>query len=233
MFFDDHPRFLETSDVASHKGRLNVRHEAIFGQNAERLRGRSVLDIASHDGRWTYAALVAGAAHVVGVEAREELVAVAETSLEFYGADRGRYGFVSADIFDYLGEPRPFDVVLCLGFLYHTLRFGELLSGIRDTGARHVVVDTRVHPGEEGDEDLIRLVVDRVEKPGHAVTDPRGHGRAVLTGTPSGSALTRMFAVYGYDVCHKVDWEALGSRQGGGIAAYREGRRVTWTFQRR
>jgi protein-L-isoaspartate O-methyltransferase len=231
VFFDDYPRFLETSDVAAQKSRLNLRHEGIFGENADILAGRSVLDIASHDGRWTYAALRAGASHVVGVEARPDLVAQAETTLDLYGADPASYEFHTADVFDFLGEPRSFDVVLCLGFLYHTLRFGELLSGIRDTGAQYVVVDTRSHPV---DDDVIRIVVDRVEKQGHAVQDPWGHGGAVLTGTPSPSALARMFAVYGYHVCHKVDWaELLGDSQVGTIAAYRENRRVTWTFQRR
>jgi hypothetical protein len=193
------------------------------------LRDASVLDMASHDGRWSYAAIATGAASVVGVEARPELVSAAEGNLEHYGAPPERYEFVNADLFEYLAEPNEFDLVLCLGFLYHTLRFGELLAGIRATGARHVVVDTRVLPVEEK---YIRLNVDETDKQAHAADDPMGHERSVLVGTPSPRALTRMFDVYGFDVYRKVDWSSLGGHRGG-IASYLDGRRVTWTFERR
>lgn len=229
IFFDKHPRFLETSTVAAHRVRLNLRYRAIFEQNSDLLAGASVLDMASHDGRWTYAALAAGAASVVGVEARPELVAAAESNLSHYDAPPERYEFVTADLFDYLAEPAEFDVVLCLGFFYHTLRFSELLAGIRSTGARYVVVDTRALPVEQ---EFIRLVVDQTEKQGHAVGDPAGHASSVLTGTPSPAALARMFEVYGFDVHRKVDWTALAGKASG-VAAYRQGRRLTWTFERR
>jgi len=74
MFFDDNPEFLETSTTASSKRRLNLRHIGIIEENEEILRGSSVVDIASHDGRWSYAALHAGATHVTGVEGRRHLI---------------------------------------------------------------------------------------------------------------------------------------------------------------
>ena len=57
MFFDAYPRFYETSKTSASRGRLNLRYEAIFGENADVFRGARVLDIASHDGRWSLAAL--------------------------------------------------------------------------------------------------------------------------------------------------------------------------------
>lgn len=67
-----------------------MRHAAIDAAKAEQLAGRRVLEIASHDGRWSFAAVTAGASCVVGVESRSELIDSAQ------------------------------DVVLCLGFFYHT-----------------------------------------------------------------------------------------------------------------
>ncbi|MGI9624898.1 MAG: hypothetical protein ACR2PK_18860, partial [Acidimicrobiales bacterium] len=94
-----------------------------------------------------------------------------------------------------------------------------------------VIVDSRTIPT---DQQHIRLVIDQAEKQGHAVEDAHSAGGAVLTGTPSRSALKRMFEVYGYDVVHEADWESLGRRYGAdGIGQYLRGRRVTWTFQRR
>src|SRR4249919_1385884 len=75
MFFDDYPRFAETSRTAASMDRLNLRYEAIFAENRDILDGARVLDIASHDGRWSLAALATGARSVVGVEARPGLVA--------------------------------------------------------------------------------------------------------------------------------------------------------------
>ena len=74
MFFDEHPRFLDTGSVFTERHRLNLRHRAIIERNRDILAGARVLDIASHDGRWSFAALKAGAAHVTGIEARHDAV---------------------------------------------------------------------------------------------------------------------------------------------------------------
>ena len=62
-FFDRYPRYLTTSDSETQMGsaRLNLRHTAIIESNLDAIRGRRILDIASHDGRWSFAALRAGA----------------------------------------------------------------------------------------------------------------------------------------------------------------------------
>src|SRR6476661_8939613 len=70
MFFDKYPRFYETSQTTATRGRLNLRYEAIFAENRDIFAGAKVLDIASHDGRWSLAALECGAASVIGIEAR-------------------------------------------------------------------------------------------------------------------------------------------------------------------
>jgi hypothetical protein len=59
-FFDQFPRFYESSETATHPGRLNLRHQAMIGDNLDIFEGAKVLDIASHDGRWSFAALQAG-----------------------------------------------------------------------------------------------------------------------------------------------------------------------------
>ena len=143
-FFDDYPRFYETSRTAASTGRLNLRYDAIFGQNRDIFAGAKVLDIASHDGRWSLAALACGAESVIGIEARPELAAHAAENLERYGFGTERYSFITGDI-NQVFDKQSFDVdvVLCLGFLYHTLRYNELLSGIRRANPRHVLIDTQ------------------------------------------------------------------------------------------
>src|SRR5215469_18424573 len=73
-FFERFPRFYLSSSTAATSARLNLRYEAIFGENRDIFAGASVLDLASHDGRWSLAALATGARSVIGIEARPELV---------------------------------------------------------------------------------------------------------------------------------------------------------------
>ena len=137
MFFDDYPAFLETSDTAASASRLGWWHRFIIEDNADLLVGKRVLDLASHDGRWSFAALKAGASHVTGVEFRPEMVASARATFDGYRVDPSTYRFIAGDLFELLRDPGQgieVDVVLCLGFLYHTLRYAELLNGWRASG---------------------------------------------------------------------------------------------------
>jgi 2-polyprenyl-3-methyl-5-hydroxy-6-metoxy-1,4-benzoquinol methylase len=83
-FFDSYPRFYSTSQTGAKPNRLNKRHRALIDSNEAIIRGKSVLDIASHDGRWSLAAYRAGACHVVGIEAREHLVKSAQANMREY-----------------------------------------------------------------------------------------------------------------------------------------------------
>ncbi len=75
-FFDQYPQFYETG-ITPNANRLRCRYDAIIKANTDILQGSRVLDVASHNGRWSAAAILGGgAAHVVGVEPRAELVEV-------------------------------------------------------------------------------------------------------------------------------------------------------------
>ena len=53
-FFSEHPEFFETSQTGAHPNRLRARHRAIIEHNVAIIAKRSILDIASHDGRWSH-----------------------------------------------------------------------------------------------------------------------------------------------------------------------------------
>jgi hypothetical protein len=212
-FFDKFPRFYTTSHTSPYPHRLNSRYEAIIAKNADRLAGKRVLDIASHDGRWTFAALSAGAAHVTGAEPRRELIDNAESTFAEYGIDTSRYNFISGDIFDVLHGQR-FDVVLCLGFYYHTIRHAELLDRIERTAAKLVVIDTEVTPKKDelppyrGDDPLvvfrnpyaIQLRRERVDSQELACSDSMTRGGYTLVGRPSREAMKLMASHFGFSL---------------------------------
>lgn len=231
-FFERFPEFYETSETSSFGWRLNLRHEAIFTANADLFAGARVLDIASHDGRWSMAALEAGAASVVGVEARPELVDKAAANLQKYGVEESRFRFVAGDVFEVLARGDiEVDLVLCLGFLYHTQRHNELFTRIRQAGARHLVVDTEIHRSPES---VVRFAEEHVERQGNAVADAFSYGDTVLTGRPTLSALELLGRTQGFDLEGLSDWDGLlrDNPDADQVRDYRIGRRTTARFRR-
>ena len=84
-FCDDYPRFLETSETGPSLDRLNARYTGLIQHNRELLDGASVLDLASHDGRWSFAAIKAGASYVLGIEHKPRLVKKSLDNFREYG----------------------------------------------------------------------------------------------------------------------------------------------------
>ena len=115
-FFDSYPRFYSTSSTAAAPDRLNQRHRALIETNAGIISGRRVLDIASHDGRWSLAAHKAGAEYVLGIEARQHLVDSARDNMREYGVPAGKVEFVRGDVMVELQQTRE-----------RALRYGVLL----------------------------------------------------------------------------------------------------------
>jgi predicted nicotinamide N-methyase len=233
MFFDNYPRFYETSLTSPFRGRLNLRYEAIFAENRDLLADARVLDIASHDGRWSLAALETGARSVVGVEARPELVDNAEANLAAYGISADRYRFVCGDVFDVLAKERiDVDVVLCLGFLYHTLRYNELLQRIRGINPRHVVIDTEVLAGRSK-KPLVQIRNESAKSQKNAVSDEFSHGDKVLTGKPNVRGLRTMLGAYDFEFEGLSDWAGLlrDNPDADEVEDYAERARVTARFR--
>src|SRR5712691_7093696 len=101
-FFDAFPRFREAGSA-----RINARYEALIERHQTFIAGRRVLDIGSHDGRWTFAALSCGATHVMGIEPRSDLVTAAEANLLAYGVSRSRFTFHTGQVDEVLRKASP------------------------------------------------------------------------------------------------------------------------------
>ncbi len=228
-FFEQFPRFYTTSSTGLTTARLNLRYEAIIGENRDLFEGASVLDLASHDGRWSLAALANGARSVTGVEARPELVKAATENLAEYGYGADRVSFVAGDVHEVLAtQDLEADVVLCLGFLYHTLRYNELLDGVRRTGARYLIVDT-FSPYMMGPVPNVNVTTEDADEEGKAAADAYTHGPSVLVGLPNLAAIRIMLGAYGYRVERLSDWAGLLRDNPGtdDCGDYANGKRIT------
>jgi hypothetical protein len=245
VFGDEYPRFMEVSELTQEpdpktgrarrrgrsaeeqRNRMNERFEALFASNRDVFEGARVLDLASHDGRYSFAALRTGAVHVTGIEVRQSLVDRAQETFRHYVQDPDTYRFVCGDIFEVLARERfEVDVVLCLGFLYHTYRHTELLYRLHQLRPCHLLVDTMVVPGNRS---LLRLRPEWNSEDLRSAAQDRWSIDQVLVLWPTVPALRVMLKAYGFDVESMYDWKGhLAGRPGlVGLEGYQQGRRVT------
>jgi len=224
-FFDQYPRFQQSSRTGANANRLNARYEALIEANRDVIDGATVLDIGSHNGRWSFAAIKAGARHVVGIEGRAQLIAKAREAMAAEGVDGERYEFLLGDVHEVIGsfEPGRFTTVFCLGFLYHTIQAATLLRGIERLRPTHLLIDTAVIKSEVP---LIFLKRDDSDEDGNTIRTAGEADRGVLVGVPSGPGLELMLSAAGFDFAY-YDWPARYRGDWTQLVEYRDGARVT------
>lgn len=195
-FIDTLPRY-ETADRPQ-SDRMNKRREFIIGSNLVDFADARVLDLAAHDGRWSYAFAAAGACEVVGYEGRQELI---DAFADFPDAAlRAKVHLHCIDIFDGLeaaierGET--FDVVGVLGIFYHVMDHRRLLKLISAVKPKLVIVDSEFlnRPGP-----IIQLIRERTENPLNAMPEFDGQD-VVVKGVPSFSAMELLAETTGFDL---------------------------------
>lgn len=123
--------------------RLQERHRRIVDANRDAFYRKSVIDLACNNGRWSYAAVHAGAVSVTGIEGRPEKAAEAQKIFDRLGVS-GSHRFEVGDIFDWLHDraPEPVDTVLCLGVFYHIMDHHRLMSLMSRTGCQTIIIDS-------------------------------------------------------------------------------------------
>jgi hypothetical protein len=214
-FFDAYPRFVETSETGPWLDRLNARYLALIHENRSLIDGARVLDLASHDGRFTFAALQAGAAHVVGIEHDPRLVHAAGEHLAHYGVSPDGYDFLSGDLFATMSTAGPCDVVFVFGILYHLNDHMRLLTELADLDARTMIFDTNVAtvPG----------AVIELRAPIAGSPPPPG---SQIEGWPTRAALEAMWSSFGWSY-EFFDWRTSEMAGHPKLDDYAGGRRVT------
>lgn len=135
--------FLRSSNVLAHVNRLNWRAEVLIARAPDAIRGKRILDLASHDGRFAYAALQCGAKSVVGVEAREAHVASAYGNLRTFPEFDGRYEFIESDLVTFLSNTpaHAFDTILCFGIFSHLIEQVEVLREVQRIQPKFFILD--------------------------------------------------------------------------------------------
>ena len=123
----------------------NELKQALVGDWVEQhVRGKRVLDLFCANGAFSFLAAMAGASAVVGLDFSPERVECARfVAQTLAGRAPCLPTFQAADVYQLAGQfDRPFDVVLCLGGLYHMADPPFILSQVRALTAGLLIVQT-------------------------------------------------------------------------------------------
>ncbi|MEM7706452.1 MAG: DUF1698 domain-containing protein [Pseudomonadota bacterium] len=137
---------------AVHDTRLKMMDSALLPLLGEQLDGKSVVDLACHQGYFALSMAARGAQRVLGVDARTEHIADATLMAELAGHEQfeGMVSDIHALDTDALGT---FDVVLMLGLIYHLENpVGAIRTAHALTGGV-CLVETQVVPHLSGNVD--------------------------------------------------------------------------------
>ena len=203
--------------------RMRFRYEAIIAANRELFRTARVLDIQSFDGRWSLAALEAGAIHVVGVDMRPRAIESAGRAFAEFGIEPQSYQFVNAKILAALNtfSPEEFDVILCRDSLGQSdpRLFFHHLQRLRP---RHVILDAAVARGN------VPMATFKVENQG-----PGDAGAARRLGSivavPNHELIALLCDCFGFR-WRQIDWHALGVTDWTGLHDYERDLRRTYVL---
>lgn len=207
--------------------RLYQRHRLIIDPFVPQIQDHRVLDLACHDGRWSFALAAAGATQVVGVEARQDLI---DRFKSF--PNRGykdKVDLVRNDLFTELqarvAEGETFDVVAVYGIFYHIMDHFRLLDLVRRLQPSLIIIDSEFI---RADNAIVQVLKEEVSNPLNAVTDVPGQTHTVV-GVPSLRATEFMAEALGYELTWIDHAMILGDDRRGMKDYFRDGRKVRHT----
>lgn len=126
------------------RARLNKRYRMFMEPYADRFAGKRILDLASHDGRWCFASIKNGAAHVTGIEYRQSLID--KSSFILPPDIRSKIDLRQGDIFEVMPklakEKLQVDIITCLGIFYHILDHHMLMKMMHAFNPQLIIIDS-------------------------------------------------------------------------------------------
>jgi tRNA (mo5U34)-methyltransferase len=129
--------------VKRHQRRKKYFFDPLVGLFGGSLEGKRVLDLGCNAGFWSLCAIEAGCDYVLGIDGLQMHIEQADFVFEVKEVARERYDFILGDIFmTDLHRFGPFDVVLCLGLMYHISKHVELMEKISEVNDDVLAIDT-------------------------------------------------------------------------------------------
>lgn len=183
-----------------------MRYLFLVDQFREEMDNSRILDLAAHDGRWSYALAGTGAREVVGIEIRGELIErFADMPQDAASAKvMLRQGDIFKEIHKLINEGQTFDVVAVYGIFYHIMDHFLLIKLITSLRPKLIIIDSEFISVPNP---MIQLVRERTDNPLNAAEQRAGQEIAIA-GVPSIGAMEAMADVLDY-TCEWSNWDQV------------------------
>lgn len=179
----------DTPKVNRHHQRVKYFFEPLIRLMGGSLTGKRILDLGCNAGFWSLHAVQNGCDYTVGIDGRQMHIDQANFVFEVHEIPKSRFDFIQGNVFEVdfqsLGH---FDIILCLGLLYHVSKPMELLEKMAAVSKDILVIDTRVAKGKGS------FIQIRHED----TSDPRNAYDYQLVFRPSKLAVVEMAGQFGY-----------------------------------
>jgi len=218
-FFDDYPEFFNDESINSYPNRLNQRFHALISNNIPIIEGKRILDLAAHDGRWSFAALQHGAQNVHCIEIDNNAIKRGNEIMEKFGILKDKYQFTQGNLHQEIEkiQSNSIDTVFCFGFLYHTLQHMQLFNELKRLNPTNIIIDTDISRMLEP---IIYIKTERANTPIES-----------LVGWLSQSALEMILKHIGYSFSY-YDWHKQNIENWEHLGDYKEKTRITMTAKK-
>lgn len=164
----------------------------------ERFQGARVLDVACNIGYWTHTALALGAKHVTAVDFHPETLDKARANLAELGARGDQVAYVQEDTRDAVRRliDERFDIVLCMGLLYHFVDPVGYLWDLAALEADWLFIDTAISFRSEP---ILEYVIEKTGAADNASGIKRAFPGRNVVGVPSEALIWKMLIEFGYE----------------------------------
>jgi tRNA (mo5U34)-methyltransferase len=148
---------ITTCEPVPHLGRLRSYIEAATPD----LAGRSILDIGCNAGYFSVDAKRRGAAHVTGIDMGDAFLSQARFVADTLGFD---IDYRKCSVYDIGSLGRRFDIVLCLGVIYHVIDPFTALRAIYETTVDRAVLESVIIDDNENGKPMWEFVFPGYDK---------------------------------------------------------------------
>jgi SAM-dependent methyltransferase len=138
-----HKTVLDVGTINRHEQRKNYFFRPLVDLLGGSLAGKRVLDLGCNQGFWSLAAIESGCDYVLGIDGRQMHIDQAKFVFDVKRINKDRYDFRFGNVFNLLNNDLgKFDIVLCLGLMYHISKHMTLLEHISSVNTDLLVIDT-------------------------------------------------------------------------------------------
>jgi tRNA (mo5U34)-methyltransferase len=177
--------------ILRHKERKKYFFDPLVQLLGGSLVGKRVMDLGCNAGFWSLCAVESGCDFVLGIDGRQMHIDQANFVFRVNQVAKSKYDFIEGNIFNLdLRQFGAFDVVLCLGLMYHINKHVNLLESIDYINNDILVIDTDLH----------QLPGSYLKLQHEPLSDPRNAVAHELVMAPTRQAVSDLVQEFGYSV---------------------------------